>query len=126
MSSGNFVVIPQEVIIDIGEALGRIERLDRESNAASHTDIGDAWDTILFAQRVLQKCARIVVGEPVRKRFSVHVRLADEIEAHDEGEAFDKMLAALGSRSGFEIMGHDIIEEKEDWVEANMKEITGQ
>lgn len=125
MANGNFVVIPQEVMIDIGEALGRIERLNRESEAASHTDIGDAWDTILFAQRVLQKCARIAVGEPVKK-FSVHVRLADEIEAHDEIEAFEKMLAALGERDGFEIMGHDIIEERDNWVEDNVKEITGQ
>lgn len=126
MSEGNFVVIPQEVIIDIGEALGRIERLDRESEAASCTDTGEAWETILFAQRVLQKCARIAIGEPVKKKFSVHVRLADEIEAHDEDEAFEKMLAALGSRDGFEIMGHDIIEERENWVEDNVKEITGR
>lgn len=113
MSEGNFVVIPVEVVIDIGEALGRIERLDRNSEQSGHTDTGEAWETLLFAQRVLQKCARIACGEPVRRRFSVHVRLADEIEAHDEGEAFDKMLAALGARDGFEIMGHDIIEEKE-------------
>ena len=126
MSNGNFVVIPQEVIIDIGEALGRIERLERDSNAAEYTDVDEAWDTFNFVRRVLQKCARIAVGEPVRKRFSVHVRLADEIEAHDEGEAFEKMLAALGSRDGFEIMGHDIIEERENWVEDNLKEITGQ
>jgi hypothetical protein len=126
MNEGNFVVIPQEVVIDIGEALGRIERLDRESDAAGYMDTGDAWETILFAQRVLQKCARIAIGEPLRRKYSVHVRLADEIEAADEGEAFEKMLVALGSRDGFEIMGHDIIEEKENWVEANMKEITGQ
>ena len=45
----------------VGEALGRIRRLDRDSEEAAHTDIGDAWDTINFARDVLRDVARKLV-----------------------------------------------------------------
>lgn len=48
----------------------------------------------------------------MKKVFNVHVRLADQYEAESEEQAFDKMMELLEDRSGFEIMGHDIIEEK--------------
>ena len=48
------------------------------------------------------------------RRYSVHIRLADEIYAADEADAFDQMMEAFEDRSGFEIMGHDIIEEPDN------------
>ena len=52
------------------------------------------------------------VAKPLQK-FDVFVRLSDRIEADSEEAAFDMMMAAFEDRTGFEIMGHDIIEAQE-------------
>lgn len=50
--------------------------------------------------------------KPAPKKFDVYIRFAEEITAYDEEEAFDKMMAAFEHRAGFEITGHDIIEQE--------------
>ena len=91
----------------IAGGLGRIVAFERECQAGDYTDTGDAWELIYE----LRDCLREVMHEVNGRKFSVHIRLADEVYAADEGEAFDKMMAAFEHRDGFEIMGHDIIEE---------------
>lgn len=88
----------RELMDQVAEAL--------EDNATKGSDDMDWREEMLG----LAKCLRQGKG----KKYSVHIRFADEIRAVNYGEAFDKMMAAFEDREGFEIMGHDIIEETEE------------
>lgn len=94
----------------ISAALGRIRAFDQACRNAEYTDIDEAW-------RLLEECRQALAAamrECNGRRYSVHIRLADEIYAADEADAFDQMMEAFEDRSGFEIMGHDIIEEPDN------------
>lgn len=74
----------------------------------------DEWyfeDGERVPQNIVDAARSTVFNETQIKKYNIHVRLADQIEAHSEEEAFDRMVAKLDGRDGFEIMGHDIIEE---------------
>lgn len=46
-----------KTIMALGESLGRIAKLERDSEEAEHTDIGDIWDVLRFAQDTLREIA---------------------------------------------------------------------
>lgn len=55
-----------KTIMTVGEALGRISKLNTESAQAEHTDIGDIWDTLNFARDALRLVAHETVGDDMR------------------------------------------------------------
>jgi hypothetical protein len=52
-----------KTIMLLGEALGRISKLNAESAQAEHTDVGDVWDTLYFARDAMRAAVSEVVGD---------------------------------------------------------------
>lgn len=50
-------------IMALGESLGKIAKLESESEEAEHTDIGDIWDVLKFAQSTLRSIVSEVIGD---------------------------------------------------------------
>ena len=94
----------------LAAALGHIRLFDQECRRVEYTDTDDAWSLLEECWNAMAAAMRECNG----RRYSVHIRLADEIYAADEADAFDQMMEAFEDRSGFEIMGHDIIEEPDN------------
>lgn len=102
--------LPQDFLDSIDVMVREINTFDAQCERSEYTDVDEAWTRLRAARTLLEE---IAVEAGPKKKYSIHVRLADEVYATSEAEAFDMMLSAIEDRDGFEIMGHDILLEDE-------------
>lgn len=103
---------------ELQATLDHLKALGDQSSEDEYLDSGDALDALAKAYNAIEALFTPYRDEPVAtpfpvKKYSVHIRLADEVYARNSTHAYDQMMAAFEDRDGFEIMGHDIIEESE-------------
>lgn len=68
-------------VMALGESLGKIAKLDRDSEEAEHTDIGDIWDVLRFAQDTLRAVVSEVIGDDDDDQDALDARVHDHFSA---------------------------------------------
>lgn len=101
-------LLQQETLDHIGVAIRALDRFAKQCEESQYTSVDELW---VHANGMRALLGDILVEAGPKKKYSAHVRLAEEIYAVDEDDAYDQMMELLDDRGGMEIMGHDIIEE---------------
>lgn len=104
-------LLQQETLDRIGVAIRALDTFDRQCEDVQHTNVDELW---VHANGMRTLLDDILVEAGPKKKFACHVRLGEEIYAVNEADAFDQMMELLDDRAGMEILGHDLIEEKDE------------
>ncbi len=70
-----------KTIMALGESLGRIAKLETASEEAEHTDIGDIWDVLRFAQNTLRLIVSETIGDDDDEQDALDERIHDHFSA---------------------------------------------
>lgn len=104
-------LLPQETLDHIAVTLRGFDTFTKQCETSNYTDTGELW---VHANGMRTLLDDILIEAGPKKKFACHVRLGEEIYAVNEDDAFDQMMELLDDRGGMEILGHDIIEEKDE------------
>ena len=104
-------LLDQATLDRMGLAIRALDSFGNQCEAAGYTDVDELWTHANGMRTLLDE---ILVEAGPKKKFACHVRLGEEIYAVNEDDAFDQMMEMLDDRAGMEILGHDLIEEKDE------------